>query len=207
MEALMTISNWLMVTAVLLAPVIAIQVSEYLQRNRASRHRKQWVFSTLMATRAASISPDHVRALNSIDLEFTGKGEKERAVIEAWKAYLAHLNNGELLRKAPDTWGEKRADLFADMMHKMAQQLDQDFQKTRIRETSYWPEGLGQAEDEWNQIRRRLADLLSGKVNLPVTLLPPDAAKGEEMERLIKAYLKGEVSLKVVLNPSSEGSS
>ena len=69
----MTISDWLMIIAVLLAPLIAVQVQKWLEHHRENRERKLRVFKTLMATRAATVSPDHVQALNMIDLEFSGK--------------------------------------------------------------------------------------------------------------------------------------
>ncbi|MDP2815120.1 MAG: hypothetical protein Q8O19_00395, partial [Rectinemataceae bacterium] len=46
--------------------------------------RKMHVFSTLMATRATTLSPLHVEALNRIDIEFY----KDRKVKDAWKALL-----------------------------------------------------------------------------------------------------------------------
>jgi hypothetical protein len=56
----------------LLSPVIAVQVSEFLARRRAARERRLQIFRALMVTRAERLSSEHVRALNSIDLEFTG---------------------------------------------------------------------------------------------------------------------------------------
>jgi len=37
------------------------------------RNRKAWLFHSLMAPRAARVSPEHVQALNMIDLVFYGK--------------------------------------------------------------------------------------------------------------------------------------
>jgi hypothetical protein len=83
----MTFSEILMVLAVLLAPVVAIQVSVYLERRRERLGRRRDIFRTLMATRASRLAPTHVEALNMIDLEFYGKDQQLRAVREAWKAY------------------------------------------------------------------------------------------------------------------------
>ncbi|MFX6755224.1 DUF6680 family protein, partial [Acinetobacter baumannii] len=57
----------LMIIAVLLSPVIAVQVTRYLDNKKEARERQLWVFKTLMATRALSLSPHHVEALNRID--------------------------------------------------------------------------------------------------------------------------------------------
>ena len=85
----MRITDWLMIVAVLLAPLVAVQVQKILERYREDRARKLNVFKTLMATRAATISAQHVQALNTIDLEFQGK--KYKAVTDSWKTYLDHL--------------------------------------------------------------------------------------------------------------------
>jgi uncharacterized protein DUF6680 len=44
-----------------------------------------------MATRAARLTPDHVQALNLIDVEFYSKRKKYKRVLDAWKAYHDHL--------------------------------------------------------------------------------------------------------------------
>jgi hypothetical protein len=59
-----------MVVAVLLGPILAIQAEKFLHSRRERRQRKLEVFRTLMANRAAGLSPAHVEALNRIDIEF-----------------------------------------------------------------------------------------------------------------------------------------
>jgi hypothetical protein len=191
------VTNGLMVLAVLLAPVIAIQVSEYLQRKRENFRRKQWVFHTLMTTRAQNVTEDHVRALNSIDVEFSGKGKDEKQVVEAWKEYLTHLGNNELGDKAPEAWREKRIELFINLLYSISHCIGYDFEKSRLRETSYWPKALVDVEAELNLIRQALLLLLSDEKSLKVTLVPPNVTHAEEMEKAFKGYLKGEVPLQV----------
>ena len=69
----MTLAEVLMVIALLAGSIAAVQVQKRLDRLREEHGRKIWIFKTLMATRAAVLSPDHVQALNMIDLEFRGK--------------------------------------------------------------------------------------------------------------------------------------
>lgn len=50
-----------------------------------------------MATRGAKVSPDHVEALNMIDIEFYGRrsgrrSRAEKSVVDAWKIYLDWLS-------------------------------------------------------------------------------------------------------------------
>ncbi|WP_373280609.1 DUF6680 family protein [Methylomonas koyamae] len=48
----MTVSDIFMILAVLVGPVIAVQLTRYLDDKREVRDRKLQVFKTLMATRA-----------------------------------------------------------------------------------------------------------------------------------------------------------
>ena len=90
----MGIADWLIVIAILLAPVVAVRVETLLELRREKRRRKNLVFETLMGTRADRVSQDHVQALNMIDIEFSRKPSKaDQEVVKAWKIYLDHLND------------------------------------------------------------------------------------------------------------------
>jgi hypothetical protein len=54
----MTLAEILSVVAVLLSPLLAVQVQKWLEQYREKRTRKIALFETLMATRAARLSPD-----------------------------------------------------------------------------------------------------------------------------------------------------
>lgn len=122
-EKTMTIADWLTSSAILLDPIIAVQLARYLDNQKEERERKLQVFKALMATRAYTVSWDHVVALNRIDLEFDKDNKKEKAVIEAWKTYLDLLGDKNML---PEQWAVKRIDLLVELLHKMAQVLDYD---------------------------------------------------------------------------------
>lgn len=164
----MTIADWLMISAVLLGPIIAVQLTRYLDDKKEGRERKLQVFKTLMATRAYNISWDHVVALNRIDLEFDKKDKKEKAVIEAWKAYLDLLGDKSM---SPEHWAVKRVDLLVELLHKMAQVLNYDFDKTHIKNSSYSPMAHGNIEEEQKAIRSGLIEVLEGKRPLPMTIV------------------------------------
>jgi hypothetical protein len=74
-----------MIGAVVLAPLFALQINTFLERRRREAERKSWIFKTLMATRASTLAPEHVQALNMIDIEFYGRNKRSRDVVEAWK--------------------------------------------------------------------------------------------------------------------------
>ena len=88
----MTIGDWLIIFAVLLGPVLAVQVQKAIESWKESKQRKITIFKSLMSTRRTTLSPRHVEALNMIDIEFSPKRPKEKRVIESWKIYLDHLN-------------------------------------------------------------------------------------------------------------------
>jgi len=168
MEITMTIADWLMILAVLLGPIIAVQLTRYLDNKKEERERKLQVFKTLMATRAYTISWDHVVALNRIDLEFDKDNKKEKAVIEAWKAYLDLLGDKSL---TPEQWGIKRVDLLVELLYTMARVLAYDFDKTHIKNSSYSPVAHGNIEDEQKALRAGLIDVLEGKRSIPMTIV------------------------------------
>ena len=101
----MIIADALIILATLLGPIIAVQVTRYVDNQNEVKGRKLQVFKTLMATRAYTLSPAHVEALNRIDLEFSNDKPSEKKVIEVWKQYLDHLGDKSL---TPERWSEKR---------------------------------------------------------------------------------------------------
>ncbi|MBI5748712.1 MAG: hypothetical protein HZA00_06250 [Nitrospinae bacterium] len=163
----MTIADWLMIAAVLLGPIIAVQLTRFLDNKKEVRERKLHVFKTLMATRAYAVSWDHVEALNRIDLEFDKNNKKEKLVIEAWKEYLDLLGNKTM---SPEQWDIKRVELLVELLHKMAQVLDYDFDKTHIKNSSYMPGAHGNIEDEQKAIRAGLIQVLEGKRPIPMAV-------------------------------------
>lgn len=70
----MTISDGLLIVAVLLAPFLAVFAQRQIELWREHRQRKLWVFKTLMATRGRTLSPEHRVVLPSkriVQLTFT----------------------------------------------------------------------------------------------------------------------------------------
>lgn len=162
------------IVAVLLSPLIALQVSELLALIKDKKQRRFRVYRTLMATRATRLAPDHVEALNLIDVEFHGNNKKSKAVLNAWKAYLDHLNTDR--EPNAGVWDAKRDDLFVDLLYEMSRHVGYDFDKTHIRRTSYFPIGHGDLElDQWI-IRKALRGILEGKLSFPIRLTEPPPA-------------------------------
>ncbi|CAG1769847.1 hypothetical protein BAC3_00595 [uncultured bacterium] len=66
----MTINDWLIIAAMIIAPILAVQIQKFIEARKETKGRKIQIFRTLMATRATPISPSHVEALNMIDIVF-----------------------------------------------------------------------------------------------------------------------------------------
>ncbi len=197
----MTISDSLMILAVLLAPLIAVQVQKWLEHHREIREKKLNIFKTLMATRASTISPSHVQALNMIDLEFDDKKYKEVKI--AWKTYLDHLGNfPKDDEKAQPVWSNKMVDLLAKLLQEMGKSLGYDFDEVHIKKGIYSPEGHARVEDENNLLRRGLLRLIYGDVTLKMDIKSfpigeEEAKEQKEIRKSIKELLDGDRELPV----------
>jgi hypothetical protein len=171
----MSLAEILTIIALLLSPLIALQVSETLAHIKDKKQRRFHVYRTLMASRAVRLATDHVEALNLIDVEFHGSDKKSKSVLSAWKAYLDHLNS----EREPNTavWDSKRDDLFVDLLYEMSRHVGYDFDKTHIRRTSYYPIGHGDIELDQYIIRKALRGILEGNLSFPIRLTetPPAA--------------------------------
>lgn len=174
----MQIQDWLMICAILIGPIAAVRITRFLDDRKEIRDRKLQIFKTLMASRAYAISLHHVEALNRIDLEFNTGKKKDRDVVSAWKEYLDLLGNKDLSK---EQWNVKRIDLLVELLHKMAQVLNYDFDKTHIKNSAYSPVAHGNIEDQQNAIRHGVIELLEGKRTIPmyVTNLPQSELQEE----------------------------
>ena len=196
--------------ATLLGPILAVQAQKFLENRRGLRDQKMQIFSTLMATRAARVSPSHVQALNMIDLAFNGgKGTRRRSeteVLEAWREYLDHLTStsGDAER-----WGERQSELFLILLSVMANDLGLRYDRVLLRNGAYIPKGHTDLEEDNYQTRKLLLGVLSGEqsVSMNVTGLPIDpaivASQLSVQDGLAKA-LSGEGALNVKFQPPQQ---
>jgi hypothetical protein len=195
-----TISDWLMMLAVILGPVLAVQIQKYIDRKSETRNRKLKVFSDLMTTRASTLAFQHVSALNMVGLEFNGK--KYGKVVNAWKTYLDHLNSfpndDENMQKI---WSEKKNDQLSDLLYEMGESLGFDFDKVHIKKAGYIPQAYADQENETNFLRRQLVDVFLDKKSIPmaVTYFPSDDEALEtqkELHKLMKSHYEGKAPIK-----------
>ena len=182
----MTISDWLVIAAVIVGPILAVQIQKFIESRNAIKDRKMQIFRTLMATRATPISPLHVEALNMIDIEF----HKDKTIVGAWKLLLDNFANYPKDPKESNyqtrltSSAERSSELLSDLLYEMAKALNYDFDKVHLRRGAYIPQGHTDIELEQGFIRRSMTDLFLGKKSIPINIVNPvGQAEGAPTEK------------------------
>jgi hypothetical protein len=161
-------TNLAIICATLFGPVLAVQAQKWLERGRDEKERRLVIFRTLMATRAALVSPTHVEALNGVPVEFYGRGKKLKQINDAWKLYLDHHDVDD--PATTSVWYQKKLDLFFDLLVLMSEYLGYSFSKAQLSRDVYSPKAHGEMETEQTIIRRGLVGLFNGQIALPIAV-------------------------------------
>jgi hypothetical protein len=167
--------GWLTIAAIVLGPLLAFQVQRWRDNRRERRNRKLEIYRRLMMTLKASMTPSHVDAINSIQVEFqTGKGQDEK-VLDAWRLYTSHLNDRRKRTNAEASqWTEKQFDLLVDLVYLIGQSLGyKKIPKASLRDNTYLPQGFVDVEAELHQIRKGWLEVMEGTRPLTMTVLGP----------------------------------
>lgn len=172
--------DFIMTVAVILGPILAVQVQKYLEQFREKKKRRLEIFRTLMSTRAEILHRNHVQALNMIDIEFYGwmipiiktryQSRAEQAVTHAWKIYNGHLNKFTEYGDAI-SWGNKRQELLTDVLYAMATALDYDFDKVQLQRDCYRPMAYGDLDNLQAGIVTSLGEVLKGERPIPMKIV------------------------------------
>jgi hypothetical protein len=169
----MTISDGLIILAMLVGPVLAVQVQKYVESRKEKKGRRMNIFRTLMTTRATPIAPEHVQALNMIDVEFYDN----KSIKELWKLMLDNFLNYPKIDD-PDfgaklnASSEKSKDLSIDLMYAMGESLGYHFDKVHLKKEVYFPLGHGELLADQETIRKTFVEICSGKRPISVKIVP-----------------------------------
>lgn len=202
------LKDWFFITATLLGPILAVQAQKAVERFNEAVSRKKFLFEQLMATRAARLSPEHVRSLNMISLVFYGprtfnrirRSKKEQLVLDSWKEYLDHLNT------KPDElalWFAQGDELFINLLYAISQDVGFSFDRVELKRGSYSPIAHGELEEEQTAIRKGVLSLINGDnaLNLNVVRFPVDAemarANSLAMQQLGAAFESGALKVSI----------
>ena len=190
------------VCATFFGPIAAVQAQKATDELRERKRRRVAIFRTLMATRAAVLSPAHVEALNVVPIEFYGKRSAFVEVVNAWKAYIDYLYKEIVDEKA---WLERRVELLNTMLVKMSAALGYNFNSVEISRELYSPKGHAAIEGDQEIIRRGFAKIFRGEMAFPMAVqsFPADPKFVENQATLqsqLLRWLAGEMGVKVLVS-------
>jgi hypothetical protein len=164
----MNIDTWAIVLATIVGPVAAVFITRWNDHRREARNRLLHVYRVLMATRRSNVSQDHVAAINLVEVEFHGV----KPVIEAWSAYLNHLNT-----KAETTsdehakaWNDRRSELLAILLVKIAAHLGITKGEIEILHGGYAPQAWALRESKLDAVQDYAIRLSEGKAIVPLAV-------------------------------------
>ena len=177
----MTTSDLFVIIAIIIAPVLAVQVQKFIENRKAATDRKMQIFRTLMATRMTPLSPLHVEALNMIDIEF----HKDKRIVDTWRSLLDNFASYPQDPEDPNyttmltSRAEKSIELLTDLLYEMSKVLNYNFDKVHlIKRGAYIPKGHADIESENQFLRRSLMGLFLGSKSLPIHIVNPPETTG-----------------------------
>jgi hypothetical protein len=127
-----------------------------------------------MGTRASHLSPDHVNALNSIDVVFSRKSDQ--GVRQAWEKFLAHVAQSP----ANSGWFVAYNDLKIDLLQAMGSAVGYTFTTDYLRRQIYAPQGYSQVEQDLTQLRQGLVRILKDDGLMVKIIGEPTADRQEQ---------------------------
>lgn len=162
------IFGWAILAATFLGPIFAVLMTRFIDQRRDVRNRQLYIFRTLMATRRAQLTTEHVAALNLIEIDFRGEDE----VLTAWKEYFANLgtdpNNEAAIKRA---YVERPAAL-TKLLHAIAKVVGYDIEQLEIMAGGYTPQAVYDNFQRQQEIQAAAIEVLSGKKPLLVKASP-----------------------------------
>lgn len=172
------LKDWAVVCATVFGPILAVQAQKAVEKFREKRLRKATLFEQLMATRASKLSPEHVRALNMIDLVFYGgrtlgfsrRSIKEQRILDAWKEYLDHLSSKSIDEQL-HLWVAQGEELFTNLLFAISQDLEYTFDRVQLKRGAYSPVAHGEVEMEQVELRKAMLSLVTGRHALKMNVV------------------------------------
>lgn len=165
----MNASTWSVVAATFLGPIMAVIITlsytYWRERSYEKYNRRLSVFRTLMSTRGVGVSPDHVNALNLVEVDFYGC----KKVQDEWKSYKSHLLNNRV--PEDDHWREERERLLSKLLFEMAEMLKFNISAIEIYKGGYYPSGWQYREFLYSNALKYITELKEGKNFVPSVVI------------------------------------
>ena len=146
--------------------MVAVVVTRLMDNRSAAEFRRYQVFRDLMRTRAAKLSPAHVDALNLVEIEFN----KFHRVSEAWHRYMENLAAANPLdENERSNFYVRREQLFIKLVQEVAKESGlRTVDITDVMTSNYYPVGWQTEQQEQQQIRQLLIQVLAGNRGLSI---------------------------------------
>ena len=158
------------VAAIIYGPIRAVEITRKKDLERDADARKRLILAALMRTRKMVIHPDHVGALNQVQLEFFNHPE----VLVSYRAYIANLSEtvpppGNDLQN----FLTRRNDLFFDLLYQIATASGVTVDRHELDRLAYVPFGWQSEQEELRAFRTAMLAVLQGQKPLLVAAAPP----------------------------------
>ena len=103
----MTINDYLTLAALIIIPIVAVVIAQWLQNRSEKRKDKMQIFKTLMTSRIYGWTPDSVNALNIIDIVYSD--DNKYRVTNPDQQHLKKIENAQykLLEAMANSLGYK----------------------------------------------------------------------------------------------------
>tara|TARA_B100001123_G_C15155429_1_gene965271 strand:- start:330 stop:929 length:600 start_codon:yes stop_codon:yes gene_type:complete len=179
-------ADWLNLIVILIGPLIGVFLGARIQISTSKKDRKLNIYRTLMKTRKEQIHPEHVGALNLIEVEFHGN----KKIIKSYHDYLKnlsidfdklinegtqHLHDQEAVQAEMSRINDKltleRQSLLSDLLSKISVDLSIPVNKEDILRGAYTPIGLQYVQNDQMIIRQYFKDLYNGHRVVPVSII------------------------------------
>lgn len=159
--AILLVTCW----AVYIGPLRAVRLARKEENHALKAQKKAEIFATLMRTRNLQLAPEHVFALNLIQVYFHDADK----VLSAHKAYIKMFFGG--LDLARPEVAKDKDDKFVELVYEIAVELGFKHDKKELQDLAYSPVGWANDELTLAKLRHLMIELLENKRGLAVTPL------------------------------------
>jgi hypothetical protein len=157
------------IVAIILSPIIALNIQKKLDAAQENKARQLDVFRKLLITHMDNVSTEHMQALNMIDIEFY----HEKEIRTSWNAYRNHLYAPPKTEESSlqEQWINDSADLLTALLYNMARLLEYKFDETFIKNGTYIPKALNHKKMAGDLLNFVYLDIATGKKPLKIELV------------------------------------
>lgn len=200
-------ADWLTLIAIIIGPVFGAWFATSWGERKNDHERKMHIFRSLMSTRKTPMSPENVRALNLIDVEFNDDSD----VLQSWSNLLEDLEATipkkpyeeisndltieevkERERLYDQRVNEGRQRLRVKLVQAMGKSLGYNLEQYDISEGGYYPQFHDNIEWEQHNVRSLFSDLYKGIRGLPVSIFDPSITKDNPTTPTAQTDMKGD---------------